>query len=80
MPIYNVCGYKIASLKYCHQYIVKWKAYNAIPILSYFGLYKIVKTRFWSLMVDHNEDQSYLIDSDNAHSYMNSIKPIIVRG
>ena len=53
---------------------------NAIPILSYFGLYKIVKTRFWSLMVDHNEDQSYLIDSDNTHSYMNSIKPIIVRG
>ena len=53
---------------------------NAIPILSYFGLYKIGKTRFWSLMVDHNEDQSYLIDSDNTHSYTNSIKPIIVRG
>ena len=53
---------------------------NAIPILSYFGLYKIVTTRFWSLMVDHNEDQSYLIDSDNTHSYTNSIKPIIVRG
>ena len=73
MPIYNVCGYKIASLKYCHQY-------NAIPILSYFGLYKIVKARFWSLMVDHNEDQSYLIDADNTHSYMNSIKPIMGRG
>ena len=53
---------------------------NDIPILSYFGLYQIVKTRFWSSTVDHNEDQSYLIDSDNTHSYTNSIKPIIVRG
>ena len=32
------------------------------------------------LLTWDQEDQSYLIDSDNTHSYTNSIKPIIVRG